>query len=141
MYINKADINVKPDDATKVYGDEPSYRLVTGSNLITADELNEVAASAIFTSDGADRKAKAGEYDISVVLQKTSNDNLSFIVSGTGKLNVTKAPSTARIIQCLRLSISDLRMTKHTKCLAENLCLHLLMILTRIHLREYIQTK
>ena len=102
MYINKADINVKPDDATKVYGDETSYRLVADSNLITADELNEVAASAIFTSDGADRKAKAGEYDISVVLQKTSNDNLSFIVSGTGKLNVTKAPLTVKVKNAVR---------------------------------------
>lgn len=99
--INKAKIRVKPKDITKVYGDTQTFELVESSNtnLITAEELADLAAQEDFSSGGKERTAAANEsgYDISVSLRKNETDNLSISVDGPGKLKVTKAPLTITV--------------------------------------------
>ena len=96
--INKAKINVKPKDITKVYGDEVTFELESASNLITAEELAEFAKTAVFTSDGAasNAPANANGYEISVQLSQNETDNLIFEVSA-GILKVEKAPLTIKV--------------------------------------------
>lgn len=96
--INKAKINVKPKDITKIYGDEVTFALESASNLITAEELAEFAKTAVFTSDGAasNAPANANGYEISVQLSQNETDNLIFEVSA-GILKVEKAPLTIKV--------------------------------------------
>ena len=96
--INKAKINVKPKDITKLYGDEVTFALESASNLITAEELAEFAKTAVFTSNGAasNAPANANGYEISVQLSQNETDNLIFEVSA-GILKVEKAPLTIKV--------------------------------------------
>lgn len=98
--INKATVKVKPKDISKVYGDEPKYKLESKSSLITEQELEKVAASAIFESGGAEKNAHvtANGYIISVQSLGTYEPaNLTLEVDGTGKLTVEKADLTITV--------------------------------------------
>ena len=99
MYINKAEIEVKPKNITKIYGDEPVYELETTSTLISADELTALAGNTTFTSEGASKAAdvKNGGYEITATLNTTENENIKFVVNGTGTLTVAKAPLTVKV--------------------------------------------
>ena len=99
MYINKAEIEVKPKNITKVYGDEPVYELETESTLISANELTTLAENTTFTSEGESKIAavKDGGYEITATLNTTENENLKFVVNGTGTLTVAKAPLTVKV--------------------------------------------
>ncbi len=95
--INKANVKVKPKNISKTYGSEPKYALEeSDSNLITAEELANLAANATFTSDGAEATGPVGEYEITVSLAQNELDNLTLSV-GTGKLTVKKAPLTVTV--------------------------------------------
>ena len=104
MYINKAKINVIPDNATKVYGDKPEFSLLTEvqTSLVSSDELKKLAENTEFTSDGAAETAPVGEYDITAVLGTYENENISFTANGKGKLTVTKAPLTVKLKDAVR---------------------------------------
>ena len=97
--INKANINVKPKNITKVYGKEPSFELESDSPLIKPNELADFTANAKFTSDGAAKNADVtdGGYEISAVLNKNETKNLILTVSGTGTLTVVPAELTITV--------------------------------------------
>lgn len=98
--IDKANITVKPKNVTKEYGeDNPKFELVSGSSLITSDELAKFAGTAVFTSDGTLKTAPVREngYEISAQLTNNETDNLILTVDGTGVLTVTKAPLTVTV--------------------------------------------
>lgn len=98
--IDKANITVKPKDVSKEYGeDNPKFELVSGSSLITPEELAKFAETATFTSDGIWKTAHVREngYEISAQLTNNETDNLILTVDGTGVLTVTKAPLTVTV--------------------------------------------
>lgn len=101
--INKATVKVKPKNISKVYGDEPKFKLESESSLITESGLEKVEASAIFASDGAAKNAPvtANGYIISAQLAGSEipdvNPNLIFEVDGTGILTVEKAELTITV--------------------------------------------
>ena len=99
LYINKANIELKPKDVSKVYGDDVKFELVSSSPLISAEELESLAKDAVFTCDGAAKTApvKDGGYQINAVLNTNGNDNLNFVISGSGILTVEKAPLTVKV--------------------------------------------
>lgn len=99
MYINKANITVIPQNISKVYGGKPNFRLVPSmqTSLISDDILLSLAESAKFSCAGTAENAKAGQYDIVVVLGTYENENLTFTVDGMGTLTVTKAPLTVKV--------------------------------------------
>ena len=101
--IDKATVKVRPKNISKVYGDEPEFKLESESHLITEAELEKVAASAIFTSDGTAKTASvtAEGYVISAQLTGSENPdinpNLIFEIDGTGILTVEKADLTITV--------------------------------------------
>ena len=97
--INKATIKVKPKDISKVYGDEPKFKLESKSSLITEQELETFANAAKFTSDGAAKTAPvtADGYKVSAQLAEGETDNLILEVDGTGILKVEKASLTITV--------------------------------------------
>ena len=97
--IDKATVNVRPKDITKIYGGEPVFGLVGGGGLITDKELADLADNAEFTSDGAAKTAPVTEngYEISAKLKNNETDNLIINVSGTGILTVKKAQLTVTV--------------------------------------------
>lgn len=98
--IEKATVKVNPKNISKVYGDEPKFKLESDSPLITADELDKAADSATFTSDGAAKTAPvtANGYTISVQLSgRDEPDNITLEVGGTGILTVEKADLTITV--------------------------------------------
>ena len=99
MYINKANITVIPQNISKVYGGKPNFRLVPSmqTSLISDDILLSLAENAKFSCAGTAENAKAGQYDIVVVLGTYENENLTFTVDGMGTLTVTKAPLTVKV--------------------------------------------
>ena len=99
MYINKANITVIPQNISKVYGGKPNFRLVPSmqTSLVSDDILLSLAESAKFSCAGTAENAKAGQYDIVVVLGTYENENLTFTVDGMGTLTVTKAPLTVKV--------------------------------------------
>lgn len=99
MYINKANITVIPQNISKVYGDKPNFRLVPSmqTSLISDAILLSLAENAKFSCAGTAENAKAGQYDIVVVLGTYENENLTFTVDGMGTLTVTKAPLTVKV--------------------------------------------
>ncbi len=101
MYINKANVKVKPSDAQKEYGDgAPAYKpeLVNASDASFAD-IDEINALARFECDGSANSAEVTEngYEISAVLDRNETENLIVSIEGTGKLTVTKAPLTVTV--------------------------------------------
>lgn len=102
MYINKADAELSPKNVTKIYGDKAKFALETNSPFVTDERLLQIAENTVFTSDGADEKANTGEYDITAVLGNVSDKNLNFIIGGTGKLTVEKAPLTVTVKKAVR---------------------------------------
>ena len=96
LYINKAEVKVKPLDVIKEYGDEADGFGIEFVNPESAEfaDIDEIKALASFESDGAAKEAKASEngYDITVSLSKAETENLVLSVEGKGKLKVKKAP-------------------------------------------------
>ena len=99
LYINKANVEIKPKDVSKVYGDDAKFELTSSSPLISAEELEALAKNAVFTCDGAAKTApvKDGGYVINAELNTNGNDNLNFVISGSGILTVEKAPLTVKV--------------------------------------------
>ena len=97
LTINKANVVVKAKNISKEYGEEPEYELeiVSGENVADADEMTALAE---FASDGAEKTANVGTYDITVTLASNGDENRNFIVSDEkGTLTVTKAPLTITV--------------------------------------------
>ena len=97
LTINKANVVVKAKNISKEYGEEPEYELeiVSGENVADADEMTALAE---FASDGAEKTANVGTYDITVTLASNGDENRNFIVSDEkGTLTVTKAPLTVTV--------------------------------------------
>lgn len=90
LYINKGEVEIKAKDISKIYGDDPVFEFECNSALVSAEELAAIVEGAAFTSEGTDKKAKIGEYDVTVVLGVSGNQNLNFKVPGPGKLKVEK---------------------------------------------------
>ena len=101
--INEATVKVKPKDISKIYGKTPVFALESQSPLTTEAELETLANSATFESEGAELTAHVNEngYVISVRLTRNPNSglnpNLIFEVDGTGILTVEKADRTVAI--------------------------------------------
>ena len=97
LTINKANVIVKAKNISKEYGDEPEYELeiVLGGNVT---DVAEMTALAEFASEGAEKTANVGTYDITVTLASNGDENRNFIVSDEkGTLTVTKAPLTITV--------------------------------------------
>ena len=97
LYINKAKVELQPKDAEKEYGEPASFRLGTDSALVSEEELNALAQSAEFVSEGAALNAPAGSYDLTASLTVTSNANCDFTVNGKATLLVKPAPLTVGV--------------------------------------------
>lgn len=104
LYINKADVVLKPADLAKVYGDaNPAYAVagLLGEDAADAAYLAKVGGLFTFASDAdaAGAKAPAGEYDITLALKAgyslTEDANYNFTISqAPGKLTVNTRPIT-----------------------------------------------
>ena len=97
LTINKANVIVKAKNISKEYGDEPEYELeiVLGGNVT---DVAEMTALAEFASEGAEKTANVGTYDITVTLASNGDENRNFIVSDEkGTITVTKAPLTVTV--------------------------------------------
>lgn len=97
LYINKANVTVKPKDIEKEYGKDPEYKLEKGSDLITDGELDELLRTTEFTSEGAARTAGVGSYEITAALGTAESKNLKFAIDGTATMTVTKAPLVIKV--------------------------------------------
>lgn len=77
--INEATVKVKPKDISKIYGKPPVFALESQIPLTTEAELETLANSATFESEGAELTAHVNEngYVISVRLTRTPNSDLN----------------------------------------------------------------
>ena len=97
LTINKANVVVKAKNISKEYGEEPQYEIeiLSGGNVTDVAEMTTLAE---FASDGAEKTANVGTYDITVTLTSNGDENRNFIVSDEkGTLAVTKAPLTVTV--------------------------------------------
>ena len=97
LTINKANVVVKAKNISKEYGEEPQYEIeiLSGGNVTDVAEMTTLAE---FASDGAEKTANVGTYDITVTLTSNGDENRNFIVSDEkGTLAVTKASLTVTV--------------------------------------------
>ena len=97
--INKANLNVKANNASRVYGDDNPYFNVTYSGFVNGE--NESTITTLPTiSTTATKTSKVGEYPITI--SGGSAKNYEFVYE-PGILTVTKAPLSAKVNDATRI--------------------------------------
>ena len=98
--IDKATVPVRPNDITKVYGEEAVPTLWSDSPLIQESDLAEIAKTpGIFSSDGIAKTAPVvdGGYVLTVDPSQCETKNLIFRADGAATITVNKAPLTIKV--------------------------------------------
>ena len=98
--IDKATVPVRPNDITKVYGEEAVPTLWSDSSLIQESDLAEIAKTpGIFSSDGIAKMAPVvdGGYVLTVDPSQCETKNLIFRADGAATITVNKAPLTIKV--------------------------------------------
>lgn len=91
--INKAFLNVKANNASRLYGDDDPPFTFTYSGFVNGESESSITASPVI-STSAKTTSKVGEYPITI--SGGSAKNYKFVYE-SGTLTITKAPLSAKV--------------------------------------------